>query len=171
MATIHFPEGVATWVDDALTYEGQRLLVDGVPLYEVNHCGRFCVYYLNARGGWDAFLFENRKWVRKDKVNSYSYHKDYVNTDVYAYGRQKYVSELVPTWTLRTGWLSEEEAERFAVNVIPSSQVFLHDLDEDRLWTVTITNNEAEYKTHANQNRKLIQYELTLEGSQDLVRR
>lgn len=171
MATIHFPAGVSTWVDDALTYEGQEVSVDGKTLYTVDYCGRFCIYYLNARGGWDAFLFESKKWTRKDKINSYQYHKDYVNTDPYAYGREKYVSEIVPEWTLRTGWLSEEEAERFALNVIPSTRVFLHDLDTDELWTVVITNTEAEHKTHINQNRKLISYELTLQASQDLVRR
>lgn len=170
MATINFPQGVSTWVDDASNYAGKKVLVDGEVLYTVDYCFRFCIYYFNG-AGWDAFGFESPKWVRKDKLNSYSYHKDYVNTDPYEYGRQKYISEIVPTWTLRTGWLSEEEAERFALYVLPSTQVYLHDLDEDKLWTVTITDSTAEHKTHINQGRKLISYEVTLEASQDLVRR
>ena len=169
--TISFPQGVATWVDDAGRYVGQRLSVDGKVIADVNYCFRFCLYYLNSHGTWDAFGFESPKWERNDKIQSYSYHKDYENTDVYAYGRQKYVSEVVPTWKLYTGWLSEAEAERFALNVLPSSQVYLHDLDEDKLWTVTITDNTAQHKTHVNQGHKLIRYEVNLEASQDLVRR
>ena len=168
--SISFPSGVTTYVADAYAYDRRKLSYSGETFYDVNYCGRFCVYYTNARGGWDAYLFESPKWTRKDTMNSFEYSKAYVNT-THEFGRNKYVTELIPTWALNTSWMSEGEAERFAKNLIPSQCVYLHDLDEDRLWPVTITDTSAEYKTNINQNRQGIRYAVNFKASQDLVRR
>lgn len=170
MATITFPSGVTTYVVNASEYNEQNVVVSGSTLYSVNSTFRYVIYYLNAFGSWDAYGFGSPKQERKDQLNSFEYHTDYVNTDPYGRGRRKYVTEVVPTWTLYTRPMTQEQADRFAKHVIPSQEVFLHDLDEDVLYPVVITDSVSEWKTRANQ-KKVITYTLNVKASQDLVRR
>ncbi len=170
MVTIEFPSGVTTYVVNASVYSGEDVVVSGRTLYSVKATFRYVIYYLNAFGAWDAYGFGSPKQERKDQLNSFEYHTDYVNTDPYGWGRRKYVTEVVPTWTLYTRPMTQEQSERFAMHVIPSQQVYLHDLDEDKLWPVVITDTVAEWKTRANQ-KKAVTYTLNVKASQDLVRR
>lgn len=170
MATISFPSGVTTYVVDAGQYDCLDVVVSGETLYSVKYKGRFALYYTNAYGQWDAYLFESPKWERKDQLNSFEYATDYVNTDPYGRGRQKYVTEVVPQWTLYTTPMTQEQADRFALHLLPSQNVYLHDLDEDKLYPVVIKDSVSEWKTKANQ-RKAITYTVNVEASQDMVRR
>lgn len=171
MATISFPSGVTTYVVDAVEYNEQNVVVSGQTLYTVNYCGRYALYYTNAFGAWDAYLFQSQKYEQKDQLNAFEYHTDYVNTDPYARGRRKYVTEVVPQWTLYTTPMTQEEADRFALHVIPSQNVYLHDLCEDKLYPVVITDNVSAWKTRANNGKKRITYTLNVKASQDTVRR
>ena len=171
MATISFPSGVTTFVVNASEFNGQDVVVSGKTYYSVKNCGRYAIYYTNAFGAWDAYLFESKKCIRKDTLGSFEYHTDYLNTDPYGRGRRKYVTEVVPAWTLYTTPMTDEEAERFAKHVVPSQNVYLHDLDEDVLYPVVITDNTVDWKTRANNGRKLITYTLNVKASQDIVRR
>lgn len=163
MPTITVPSGVSTYVFDALTYAGEKVLIDGCELYDVNYCGDAALYYLNSRGGWDAFLLPYIK--RVDKYTQQDYYKAYDNSTI-EFGRKRFLTEITPTWELGTDWLTDEQAERLCRNLLPSTQVYLHTLDDDIIRPVVIVDNQAEYKTYENQNNQLVSYKIKVEASQ-----
>lgn len=163
MATITVPSGVSTYVADALGYVGDKILVNGCEIYDVNYCGDAALYYLNSRGGWDAFLLPYIK--RVDKYTQQDYYKAYDNSTI-EFGRKRFLTEITPTWELGTDWLSDEQAERLCRNLLPSTQVYLHTLDDDIIRPVVIVDNQAEYKTYENQNNQLVSYKIKVEASQ-----
>ncbi len=163
MAQITIPSGVSTYVTDAINYAGCTVAVSGTTLYDVNYCGDAVLYYLNSRGGWDAFLLPYIK--RVDKYTQQDYYKAYDNSTI-EFGRKRFLTEITPTWELGTDWLSDEQAERLCRNLLPSTQVYLHTLDDDIIRPVVITDNQAEYKTYENQNNQLVSYKIKVEASQ-----
>lgn len=130
-----------------------------------NTCGEYALYYLNRYGGWDSFLFEG-KCTRKDTISGQTLTREYDNNDNLAFGFINYYSTITPKWELGTGWLSNEQAKIFAFNVIPSPMVYLHDLVENTIYPVVITNTEAEYKQKTRQNTR-INYTLNVTKSQN----
>lgn len=166
--TLNFPSGVTTWVADAITYDGKIISYSGGTLYDVNYCGDVALYYINAAGGWDAFLITG-KVLRTDKYTQGDYYKSFDNSTI-EFGKTRWLNEIRPSWELHTGWLTDEQAERLVRNLLPSTQVYLHDLNEDKYYPVNITDTQAEYKTYANQGNKLVAYTIKVEGSQGMER-
>lgn len=162
------PSGVSTYVADALDYAGKKILVDGCELYDVNHCGDVALYYLNAAGGWDAFLIQG-KVLRTDKYAQADYYKSFDNTTI-EFGKKRWLNEIRPSWELHTSYLTDEQAERLVENLLPSTQVYLHDLVKDIYYPVNITDTSADYKTYANQGNKLVAYTIKVEASQGMER-
>ena len=167
MTAITINSGVSTYVTDAGDYTGCKVLIDGNELYDVNYCGDAALYYLNSRGGWDAFLIPYLK--RTDKYTQQDYYKAYDNSTI-EFGRNRFLTEITPTWELGTNWLTDEQAERLCRNLLPSTQVYLHTLDDDVIRPVVITDNQAEYKTYENQNNQLVSYKIKVEASQSDTR-
>lgn len=168
MAEITVPSGVSTYVADASEYAGQKILINGCASYDVNYCGDAALYYLNSRGGWDAFLIEGGI-KRTDRYTQQDYYKAYDNTTI-EFGRKRFLTDIRRTWELNTGWLSDDESKRLAENLMPSTQVYLHLLDEDETLPVVITDTQAEYKTYENQNYQLVSYKISVEASQSASR-
>lgn len=164
MATITMLSGVSTYVQDASYYPGEKVYFDGVEMYDVNYCGDAALYYLNSRGAFDAFLIEGGV-KRTDKYTQQDYYKAYNNTQL-EFGRNRFLTEIKPTWELYTNWLTDEEAERLCRNLLPSTQVYLHTLYDDTIHPVVIADTQAEYKTYENQNNKLVSYTIKVEASQ-----
>ena len=167
--TINFPSGVTTYVVEAEHYDGQTISLSGKTLYSVTACGDVALYYLNEAGGWDAFLIQG-KVLRKDKYTQSDYYKSFDNNTI-EFGRNRFLTDIVPTWELHTSYLTENQAERLVRNLLPSTKVYLHDLVDNEVYPVVITDTQAEYKTNANQNGKLISYTINVEGSQGDSRR
>ena len=164
---ISLPSGVSTYVCDAMHYTGAVLRFSGQTLYDVNYCGDAALYYLNSRGGYDAFLLEG-KVARTDKYTQGDYYKAYDNTTI-EFGRTRYITEITPSWELHTGFLSDEQAERLVRNLFPSTRVWLHLLDTDEYYPVVITDTSAEYKKYRGE--QLVQYTIKVDGSQTADRR
>lgn len=162
--TILVPSGVSTYVDNASNYMGSPVYVNGTKLYDVKYCGDAALYYLNSRGSFDAFLIEGTV-KRTDKYTNSEYYKSYDNTTI-EFGRSRFLTELNPSWELNTGWLDDDEAERLCRNLLPSTRVYLHLLDDDTVRPVIITDNQAEYKTYENQNGQLVSYKIMVQASQ-----
>ena len=116
--------GVSTYVVDASNYIGAKLVFNEYVLYDVNYCGDAALYYLNAKGGYDAFLIEGLV-KRTDKYTQGDYHKAYDNTTI-EFGRNRYITEITPSWELHTGWLTDDQAKRLVKNLFPSTKVWLH---------------------------------------------
>lgn len=168
MANISIPSGVSTYVADAVAYTGKKILVDGCELYDVNYCGDAALYYLGEKGQWDAFLISG-KVLRTDRYAQGDFYKSFDNTTI-EFGKKRWLNEIRPSWELHTSYLTDEQAERLVRNLLPSTQVYLHDLVNDKIYPVLITDTSAEYKTYANQGEKLVAYTIGVEASQGMER-
>ena len=166
--TTTFPAGVATWVRDCSDLGGCTLMINGVT-YDCNYCGDFAVYYVGKKGGWNAFLFEG-VCKRTDRLTDHKYNR-VVNNNTINFENNRYMVEINPTYELKTGWLSDEQAERFAADLIPTTKLYLHNLIENTLVPAVVTTSSAEYKTFKNNGRKFVQYTVQVEESQTKVRR
>lgn len=125
---------------------------------------KYALYYLNRSGGWDSFLIEG-KVVKKDTYKKYYIDKTYDNTSI-DFGRVVYHNEIVTSYELHTGWLKDSESENLAFNLIPSNKIYLHNLEDDTIESVVITNTDVQYKTFRNQGNKLYNYTIGIECSQ-----
>ena len=132
-------------------------------------CDQYAIIYLNARGGWDSFLFEG-KCTKSDNYTISKYKKT-VNNNTTGFGSTRYMNIIKPTYVLNTGWLTEDESELFAKHIVGSNKVYLQDLVKGDIIPVLITDNSVEYKEFDRSNPQPISYTLTVEASQDYRRK
>lgn len=166
--SVFFPSGVSTYIMEAAQYDGMYIYFSGAPLYEVTECKvDYAVLYLNAYGGWDVFGFPVGK--KTEDFTQFDYNTTYDNTTV-AFGKRRQISEITPAWELTSGWLTEEQAAKFAKHLISSAQVYLQDIAAGKWYPVVITDKKAEYKTNRYSNA-LINYTINVQASQDRIRR
>ena len=107
-------------------------------------CGDYYgIYYVNDKGGWDAFLFKGRN-TRTDNIT-----RNNVERSVSNLSRQHrnsvYVSEVTTKWNLYTDYLSNDECSRM-YQIFESPLVYLHDLAADEIVPVNVTSTSVEYK-------------------------
>lgn len=130
-------------------------------------CCKYCLYYLNARGGWDWLLINGVD----TKTNTYTrqtYNQNYNNTQ-YEFGKVNYRNDIKETWTLNTEYLTDAQSEKMS-NLFGSIKVFLHNLEDNTIIPVVITNSSQTVKTFRNQGRKLYNYTISVENSQSKIR-
>lgn len=166
---VQFPGGVSTYVMEAAEYSGQSIYFSGVPFYVVDECKiDYAVMYLNAYGGWDVFGFPMGKKV--EDFTQFDYNTSYNNQEVWQFGKRRQISEITPKWQLTSGWLTEEQAAKFAKHLVSSAQVYLQDIAAGKWYPVVITDTSVEYKDNRYSNA-LINYTLNVQASQDRIRR
>lgn len=170
MAQFYANSGVSTYVGDAADYVGYAIRISGITYYDVNYCGEGALYYRNSKGGYDAFLIEGR-CERTDKFTQKDIYKAYDNSKVNDFGRNRFLTQITPTWKLVTGWLTDDESERLANNLIPSTQVWFHNLVDNTIHPVVITDTQVKHKTYSNEGNQLVAYEINIEYSQPMERR
>lgn len=140
------------------------------PAYNRSVCGaEFALYYLNSHGGWDCLVIEGSS-ERTDKVDRHSYNRAYNNQTI-EYEKNTYISEITTSWKLNTGLLDDNQAHNLCWNLLPSNRVYLHDLNDDKIIPVIITNTSNIYRTYENNNKQPIQYEIDITESQTKLRR
>lgn len=132
-------------------------------------CGKWAVIYLNARGGWDSFLFEGTE-SRTDEVNQHIINKSF-NNNTSEYETDRYISEINTFHELNTGWLTDEEAKNFAWNFLNSNKVYLHNLITDEIKPAILTDNNVKYQTYQTNGKRLAQYKVKIKESQQKVRK
>ena len=154
--------GVTTLEARASYYSGNTVVFDGVVAYDTGCCGDWALYYVNARGGWDSFLIEG-KVKRTDAVT----HFEYSNAND---TRKQYMSEVEPAYEMHTGWLTDSQSEILAHNLIPSVKVYAHNLNENKLFPVVITDTSVEWKTFKNE-KKLVSYTINVVAGDKETRR
>ena len=151
-------------------FTGQQVnnMLDGT-FYPESVCdAEYALYYLNARGGWDAFVIEGSS-QRTDKISRHQYNKSY-NNQTLEYERNTYISEIESAWKLNTGILDDEQARKLCWHLLASNRVYLHDLKADKIVPVVITNTQNIYNTYKNNDHQPIQYEIDLVESQTKLR-
>ena len=133
-----------------------------------DYCGKYAIYYLNAFGGWDSFLFEG-KCRKYDTFTQYEYNRTFNNTTI-DFERNRYISEVEGVYELSTGILTDEEAANFSFNLIGTNQAYLHNMETDEIFPVMIDESSIEYKTYRN-DKKMVEYTIRVKSSQNRIRR
>lgn len=123
---------------------------------------KYVLYYMNPYGGYD-WLPITGKVVRKDKVETFVYTKNYNNTTA-DFGKNRYMSNITVSYNLNTGWLTQEQSDRMW-ELLESNTVWLHNLDEDRIYPVMITDTNIEHKQKFGKKKRL-SYSINVELSQ-----
>lgn len=131
-------------------------------------CAKYCLYYLNAHGGYDHLLI-NGNAMRTDKFTRTEISKS-VNNTTLAHSRQTIATEVTPTWKLYTDCLTDEQW-KLTHHLLGSSHIFLHDLETDEITPVVITSSVAEYKSYRNQGNKKSYLTIDVEASVKRMRK
>lgn len=134
----------------------------------VDGCYEYCLYYLNAFGGWDSLLVGGNN-VRTDKITSSYYNRAFDNTTI-QFEKSKYLNVIIPTYKLYTDYFTDEEQSKLW-HLLESNEVYLHNLNDDIIYPVNITNTKCEYTTFKNNGRKKFYNTIDVEVSQQRVRR
>lgn len=133
--------------------------------YDGNYCGEGALYYLDRNCGWCSFLVEGNI-TRRDEYTRNSITRSYNNTTLDR-GKTIYNSIITPKWELHTTFMPDNESKKLAFNLFSSNQVYFHDLREDRIYPVVISDTAVEYKTVKNQGRKWAQYTINVTAAQN----
>lgn len=159
---IYFDENISQ-ADRIVIYANDR--EHPVMSYDLTHCGEWALYYLNKMGGHDAFMIEGNVRV-VDTINRDQYTQNAKNTNPSSFAKTTIQSRISTTYELSTGWLTDEESEILASQLMSSPQVFLHNRTSLYIPTaVNIVDTSVEHKKFRN-GKQLNRYTITVEESQ-----
>lgn len=145
-----------------------KILVSSDETYDVLACGDYAFYYQNLYGGWNSFLIEGNV-IKKDTYTKHSYTKSFNNRTI-EWGTKYFANEIASSYVCTTGWLSDEQSHTLVNHLLSSNDVYLHDLKNDKIIPVLITDNSATYKTYRNQGKKMVNYTINIKESQGKIR-
>lgn len=152
--------GQSGTVTNSLTAGAYNVLAD---------CGDYALYYLNAYGGWDALLIDGTV-LKKSTITQYTTDKNYDNNKI-EFEQTKYINEIQDAYEINTGFLTDEQAANLSKNLIPSKEVYLHIISENKLIPVLITDTSVTYQTYQTNNLQMPQYKINVKESQVKLRR
>lgn len=133
--------------------------------YPVVGCNRYVLYYLNAFGGWDSFLIEgNHKEL--DSLTRLVMNR----SGEYERQQDNYLNQIKKRIAFATSWLTDEESLRMH-HLLNSTDVFLHDLEQNVILPVILEGTETEYKTYRNNACQLVNYAFEVTIAQTRMRR
>ena len=132
-------------------------------------CSRYVLYYLNAYGGWDFLLLEGT-CTESDELTRHNSARDYSNTLSKNRGTFNFCNEIVKSWTLRTGWMTDRQSQRMH-HVLNSTDVYLYDMETRLLLPVILTRTQTDYKTYKSEGNRLFNYEIAAQLAQQRQRR
>lgn len=147
------------------------LWAGGATLYTIvnDACNaEYAVYYLNSYGGWDAFLFEG-KATKSDNIKQFTTEKAF-NNNTLDYEIARYTSEINTSYTLSSGWLTDEQAANFAKNLVGSNHVYMQNIKTGDFFPAIITDTKVQYQTMKNNGGKMALYQLNIKESQNKLR-
>ena len=130
-------------------------------------CGKeWAMYYVNSYGGWDSLLIEGSV-VRKDSYVRHKTDRVINNNLVSDFGSKIYQTNIVPAYTITTGWLNDTQSEILARNVFGTPIMYLHNLISGEIIPVNITDGDATHKTFRNNGNKLVNYTINVQSAQE----
>ena len=146
--------------------------------YDMTHCGDGALLYRNRFGGWDSFLIEGNiskvdNYTKQNYRRKGEYNLNYsLNIGYFMDEKRTDDVNIDVTYEAYTGWLTDEESERFVYHLLSSPTVYFQDFtkvdsnyDRDLVWDlipVRLTVVSAEYKKFKN-GKKLVNYLITFE--------
>lgn len=117
---------------------------DAVTYNKKSMCGDYYgVYYVNDKGGWDAFLFRGKN-IRTDNLTRSNVERSVSNL-THQHRNSVYMSEVSTKWNLYTDYLTNDECSRM-YQIFESPMVYLHDLKTDEIVPVNVSSSSVEYK-------------------------
>lgn len=122
----------------------------------------YVLYYINPWGGYDWFPIRG-KVVENDELTQYNYVQNY-NNQTWEFGKRRYLSEINKKFQLNTHWLREDESSRMWY-LIQSNTVYLHNIKDNIIYPVVITNTSQEHKKRGIISNR-ISYQIEVELSQ-----
>lgn len=132
-------------------------------------CVNYGLYYVNARGGWDAFAIQGA--VRKtDNITEFTTDRAFNNTTK-EFEAERYLAEIKTAYELHTHYLTDEQSERLAKNLLSSNKVYLHNLIDGTIKPVLITDKAVKYIQQSTNSNKMAQYTINVVESQSRLRR
>lgn len=131
-------------------------------------CAQYCLYYLNAHGGFDHLLI-NGNALRTDAYTHSEVTRDIDNTTL-RHSRDYASTTIKRKWQLHTDTLTDAQWA-LTHHLLGSTQVYLHDLEADEITPVVITSSQAEFKTYRNQGNKKSHLTIEVEASVDRMRK
>lgn len=145
-----------------------RVKVDNEILnYKVIDCKDYCLYFTNSYGAFDSMLVKGNS-KQTDKINSQYYNKFFNNT-LTDFEKKKYINIIKTEYVLYTDYFDDEQQSKFH-NLLESVEVYLHDLKNNIILPVNITNTNCEYKTFTNNGRQKFNNTINVELSQEKIR-
>ena len=133
-----------------------------------NTCAEYCLYYLNAHGGYDHLLIRGTT-LRTDSYNRTEIRRGVSNITL-AHGRDVVSNEVTPRWRLNTEYLTDEQWQ-LTHHLLGSPHVYLHDLENNEVTPVVITSSVAEFKSYRNQGNKKSYLKIDVEASVKRMRK
>lgn len=152
--------GQSGTVTNSLTGGAYNVLAD---------CGEYALYYLNAYGGWDALLIDGTV-LKKSTITQYTTDRN-VNNNRIEFEQAKYINEIQDAYEINTGFLTDEQAANLSKNLIPSKEVYLHIISDNKIIPVLITDANVTYQTYQTNNLQMPQYKINVKESQIKLRK
>lgn len=138
-------------------------------IYDRSYCGQYVLFYRNRFGGYDSFLIESNL-IEKRTPNKtswgYSIPYEYGNEDVLSGNVNSYKERIdseKTTYSFNSGYLSDEQSDRFYNHLILTEEAYLYDCVEKTYIPVKITNGEVEKEVFRN-GRRLNSYRVEMEA-------
>lgn len=139
-------------------------------LYEVvDSCAKYALYYINAYGGWDSLLIGGLT-TETDNVTRHNREHDYDNTNPTNRGRENYLNEIDKTYSINTGWMSEESSLRMH-HLLNSTMVYMYDFAKVQMIPVVVNNTTTQYKTFKSNQGQALNYTIEVSVAHSRIRR
>ena len=153
------------------TFEAKTVIygIDDDDPRVTNQCINYVLYYVNARGGWDSFCIQG-SGLKKENITAYTTDRSY-NNNTMEFEQMRNVTEIQTVYELNTHYLTDEQSENLAKNLLGSNMVYLHDFKDGRIRPVIIQDKAVTYQTYQTNGKKLAQYKITVAESQIKHRR
>lgn len=145
-----------------------KINVNGDIFEIVDNCYEYVLYYQNAYGGWDSLLVQGNT-IKSDSITSYSYSKAFNNTTI-EFEKKKYTNVIQTKYQMYTDYLTDVESSKMH-HLFESCEIYLHNLFNNQIMPVNITDSSFDYKTFRNQGKKLYYYTFNLEVAQEKLRK
>lgn len=138
-------------------------------MFEVkNTCYPYAVYYLNKKGGYESMLF-NRTMLQTDNLKFNTITNKVANTST-DFSKRIYHETITERFNLHSEFLTDEQAEKMT-EMFGSPQIWLHDLEKDKVIPCIVSDTNVKYLNWANNKKKKVRFDITLENSQEKIRR
>lgn len=113
----------------------------------------YCLYYCNCYGGWDSLAVKGNS-TKTDNIESFNYRNKL---------KTKYLNRITANWELNTGYTCDGSK---MYNLIESTQVYLHNLKDDTIIPVVVTDTTIKYLNYSNNGKKPYYFTINVEEAQ-----